>query len=130
MVLEFELPGKDLPDDDDDSEPVEKVVKKKNPMKVKVKNTEVISAKTLKKTSYQIKKVYTVKNAVGRVSSPSVKMSKGMGSMATVYTNGDINLRSGNYKKRVYKFILKIKAEGNDEYKPKTLYVTFRVKIK
>lgn len=97
--------------------------KKENKMTVTIKD-KTVKAKNLKTAKVKIKAI-TVKNANGTVSFK--KVAKKSSNRLNVNKNGKIIVKKGT-KKGNYKIKVKITAEGNKNYKKKT--VTKAVKIK
>jgi hypothetical protein len=104
--------------------------KAKNLIAVTVKNKK-IKAKALKKKALSFK-AFTIKNAVGRVSITLIKKgsSAKLFKKAKINAKGVIKLKKSKLKKGTYKIKAKITADGNFEYKPKTVFKTVKIKIK
>ena len=110
----------------DNIEPISKLQKKANTLKVKAKKPSIKFSKLKKKNQkLALKKVMTVSNAQGKVSFKKTKGNKKI----KVAKNGKITVKKG-LKKGTYKIKIQVTAAGNTEYNAAVKTVTVKIKVK
>ncbi len=109
-------------------------LKKNNPLKVKTKTVKLKAGKgkKLKKTKrIAPKKALIVSGAKGKVTYTKVKVNKKK--FAKKFTinkkTGKITVKKG-VKKGLYKMTIKVRAAGNNDYKPGAKTVTVKIRIR
>ena len=101
---------------------------KPNTMTVKAK-AKAIKAKSLRAKNQKVK-LFTVKNAQGKVEYKLLAVSKKLKGKVSVNKKGVFTFKKGKYKKGVFKLKVKIRAYGNEEYLPLSVKKVVKVKIK
>lgn len=108
-----------------------RINKAKQPMKVKV-NKITLKSSELKKKSVTIKPV-TIKKAQGKLKVTKFKKGSTIMTYGRVSVNkktGKVTVKKNNYPKGQFKVTVKIKAQGNKNYKSKTVTKTIKVNVK
>lgn len=114
------------------TEPTQGVIKKDNTIKVKTLKVKSIKKKVLKIKSKKVKP-FKITKAKGNVTVSIVKKGTSKKIYKRIKINnktGVVTFKKGTYAKKTYKIKFKIAVTGNEEYKPKTVNKSIRIRIK
>ena len=99
--------------------------KKNQPINIKVKTKKISKGKK----GLTLKKLISVKNAVGTVKYKLTKVNKAKSSFKVDSKTGAIKIKK-KLKKGTYKLTITVTAAGTEEYKKYTKKVTVKIKVK
>jgi methionine-rich copper-binding protein CopC len=107
------------------------VEKKDNTLSAKGGKTAKVKYKKLRKKKQTVArgKMMTVSGAQGKVTYKIVKVNKKKSSFKINAATGAVTVKK-KLKKGTYKLTVRVTAAGNDEYKPVTRTVSFKIKVK
>ena len=105
------------------TEAVPKLKKLSNTVKVKAK---AINANSKKNTSVKKAKAFSISKAQGKITFKQVTKNKKI----VVSKTGNVTVKKGLKKGKIYKIKVKVTAAGNTKYMAKTVPVTLKIKIK
>lgn len=114
------------------TEPAQIIEKKANTIRIKSLKIKAIKKKVLKKKSKKITP-FKITKAKGNVTVSIVKKGTSKKIYKRIKINnktGVVTFKKGTYAKKTYKIKFKIAVTGNEEYKPKTVNKSIRIKIK